>query len=220
MKRQFRWLALLALMISGGSRATILMPNDDCSSALQPTFLEFKFTGTYYVKDKERSLDLALINKKLRARNLKELPEKVTIGFTSGKLWDDLMARIEAAQELWPQELHMLIDRAYLYEMPEICYHGSPARVMRLIEKMSGKFFHGDQGYFAIRYGHTKTILDPENFAEDSKLNERFPDREDIVDEWLNYNPLSSDVLILSNLGPQGDGTEVYSTRIRRCPSI
>ncbi len=211
-------IAIACLPIRGD--ASILLPPGSCENALAGIWLEYPLKATYYVKDKERSLDLAKMNTKLKAAGEKPLPEKITVGLDSAKFFEDLSKRIEAAQELWPQELTFNVDRAYLNDLTDICYHGNPLAVMKLLDKMSGKFFHDEQGHYAYRVGKIKKVLDDDNFGPDSELHERFPDHPETVDDWLNYDKKSSVILVISNWGPQGDGTELLPTWIPRCPSI
>ena len=115
--------------------------------------------------------------------------------------------------------------QTYLYEFPTMCYRGQAKDVPALIDEMMSSDespLHRDQGIQAIRFEDTMLIFtagqfyattQEEDIADDYRVNQ-----EEEIKEWESYDTYrNKDVLILSDLGPQGDGTELYLTVIKPC---
>lgn len=214
------FLLAFGLAISVSSWATRAAKSTGCE---RKTYIEFPVRGYYWFKDegdewaKEKYVDLSDVNAKLKAAGLEEIPATLSLGLDSAPLHDELLKRAEAAAKLLGvDELHMNFDRTYLYEAPTMTYRGRAAGVMRVINALRGTFFHGDQGIYAYRHGVTVRIIDPQNFGgrEESEIREAREENGGELDEWFAYDPKSG-VMILSNLGPQGDGLEMYVTVIQ-----
>jgi len=112
----------------------------------------------------------------------------------------------------------MVIDHGHLYDFPAICYRGNPVRVMEVIAGLLGAVFQEDQGIQASRYGKTKLIsIDKDQFFETNAevRAEHMINNPKEVALWEEYDTKSDTVLVLSDLGPQGDGTELYATEIK-----
>ncbi len=116
--------------------------------------------------------------------------------------------------------------QAYLYEMPKMCYRGVAKDVPSLIEDMMSSdesILHRDQGIQAIRFQHSLFIYNAAYFylttKEEEVAYEIRTNHSDLIEEWEAYeaSQKSKDVLILSDLGPQGDGTELYLTVVKPC---
>jgi len=223
LKRAILSMLTMAVFFAVNAQASLLLPDHGrgCENPLLRTFLKYQVSATYYKKNVELPLPISEINRKLAEAGLDTLPLEVTLGVKSAKDWKKWSALIEKAKVLTDKEFEINIDRKYLHELPVMCYSGSPAAVMELIEKLGGTFFHEDQGYYATRWGREVDNKDPDNFGStEAETRERFGEHEDVLEEWFNYNKSSRDVLILSNFGPQGDGTELKLTRIRPCANI
>jgi hypothetical protein len=112
--------------------------------------------------------------------------------------------------------------QTYLYEMPEMCYRGHMSTVPELLRdlmKDGQSILHRDQGIPGIRFGHSKLITFEEQFFETSEEFREIYESESpkAVKAWDSYDVTSKTVLVLSDLGPQGDGTELYITEIKPC---
>jgi hypothetical protein len=225
---EIRFLVLVALGIMNShlAQASIMMP-DNCENPLARTFLKYEVGGHYFnKKDKKIPINLVDVNRKLKQLGLTEFPKEVTLGLKSAGEWKTRYAKsIEALRDILGATPHLNIDGLYLYEAPEICYHGSATAVPELIVKLGHTFFHGGQGILAYRVGNVRKALseDEYGFSSDyarTRKNYEENGYEGLVDEFMQNEPGSRDVLVYSNIGAQGDGTELYSTRIKPCASF
>ncbi len=108
----------------------------------------------------------------------------------------------------------------YLYQLESICYIGEmgevPYSLRALLEEEK---LERDQGIVAIRYGQSKVISFEDEFFETSEEWMEFQMEENpkVVEAWKSYDTSSKEVLVISNLGPEGDGTELYLTIMPPC---
>lgn len=114
--------------------------------------------------------------------------------------------------------------QTYLHEMPKICYRGKAKDVPGLIEEMmkdEESVLNQDQTVLAIRFGQVQIIYWTEDFfattSNDETKKFHLEENKETTQLWEKYSLESKNVLILSNLGPQGDGTELYATVIAPC---
>ena len=130
-----------------------------------------------------------------------------------------LRENLENAKAIIPQEIFSPILSGYYYEYPEMCYRGQPNEATRILQSMLGNFLTPEQGMIAIRYGKTIKIL-WNDFESDPEVRQNYIENgnEDLLQAWDDYDKNSDDIVVLSDLGPQGDGTELYRTEIKRCP--
>ncbi len=198
----------------------------------QETKLEFKLKGTYYVKrlEKFKKVNLKALNKKLISLHPAELPEnvelpeKIQVGKNAKLYWDILVKRIEAANQVVSDKMWFNItDDRDLREYSPICYRGKSSDVPAILKSFqngsNGNFMRGDAGLLAIRYGETIEIYhNDEVFNSEEKLKELYAaDNADEVNDWLRYDKSSDVVLVMTDFGGQGDGTELISTFIEKC---
>ncbi len=181
------------------------------------TTLEFDVTGVYYIKNRQHKIDVEKFNASLKKLNLDGIPQRAVVNERAGPFGKLLINRIEAAEKALGQEYHFVIEYGYFYEFPTICYRGQNSDVPAILEAMTGTFLSDEQGILAIRY-KDKTLITDDNFSSAAKLNEAYEGGNDETEIWLNYDKRKDDVLVMSNLGPQGDGTELYATFIKACP--
>jgi len=201
------------------------------SSAFAATTIEFPLTGVTYKHFKtkkpasvEVNIDVPKLNKILKKNGLDGLPTKIVITANSKPYWKVLTKRIDAATELMKKlekddrkELLFTINSGYLYEFPAMCYRGDTKEAVAVFDGMLGGFLTDEQGIQAIRYGKKKDIRS-DFFKSDKALDEAYGEMDpEGVAAWKDYDDSSDSILIMSDLGAQGDGTELYSTYIEKC---
>lgn len=183
------------------------------------TTIEFPLTGEIYKGSGSVELEVKGINTELRAKKLRPLPELVVWGKSNQRQWKSLIAHVELAKKTLNKDIDVVLDRGYFYEFPAICYRGATSEVPEVIESLMGTVLHPDQGIQALKYGKVKVVHYGSEFFENNKerMQEMLEYNPGEVKLWLNYNKTSDTVLILSDYGPQGDGTELTATEIKRC---
>lgn len=193
--------------------------------------IEFPLTGEtykFYKRKKPSTISVPInvpaLNRKLKKHGLDGLPTKIVVSEKSKPYWEVLNKRITAATELVRklekndrQELLFTIDHGYLHDFPAMCYRGETRDAVAVFQGMLGGFLTDEQGVEAIRWGKDQ-VVETEFFHDDKALKEAYEDNNpDEVAEWINYDMKSDAILVMSNLGAQGDGTELYATYIERC---
>lgn len=181
------------------------------------TTLRFDNVGVYYQNNKEYKIDIQALNKSLKKAGLAGLPERIVVSPNAAPYGHLLLKRIEAAEKAMNEDYHFVIENGYLYEYPSICYRGDVADVPKIIDSMTGTFLSDEQGILAMRY-QEKTIIRDDRFKSESDLKEAFDGGNHETETWLNYDIDSKDLLLMSDLGAQGDTTELYARVIRPCP--
>jgi hypothetical protein len=187
------------------------------------TTIEFKLTGNEYVKvkgkGKFKTVYLYKLNKVLRTNNLPTFKMKVVFDKGGKVKWQEIMDQLEKTNKVLKREIQLVMDNGYIYEFPAICYRGKTEDVPEIITSLMGSVFQDEQGIQAIRHGEKKIIY-WDGFFETATAEAREEytvNNPDDVAQWNNYDKKSDTVLVMSDLGPQGDGTELYSTEIKRC---
>ena len=191
------------------------------SAALAATVkssIEFNMTAEYYLNNELKKIDIPALNTSLKEKGLEELPEKVIVSADPASYQKVLSDRLENAKAIIPQEIYSPILSGYYNEYPEICYRGKAKKASKILSSMLGNFLNGDQGVIAVRYGKTVEVLWHE-FKDDPEIRQNYSDNgyDDLLNDWDNYDKNSDTIVVLSDLGPQGDGTELYSTEVKRC---
>lgn len=185
--------------------------------AVEKTTVEFALTGVTYVNNKEVKLDIAKLNKTLAKQGLEGLPEIIVVSQNAKAYWRVLMKRIEAANKVAATEMTFPINSGYYYEFPELCYRGKTEEVVGVLDGMLGSFLNDGQGVMAYRHGETQVVR-VDDFKSEKALKDRYGDEnENEVKAWLKYKKTSKSVLVMSDLGAQGDGTELYATSVKPC---
>jgi len=135
-----------------------------------------------------------------------------------------LEKRVDAANEKLGREMHFNFynqgsGETYIFKMT-LCYRGDISGIPGLIEKLRGNFLHPEEGILAIGAGQKKAVYD-KAFKSRNGLKERFGDEYETnitnINKWLNYSSGSKTALVVSDYGPQGDGTELEVTEIPSC---
>jgi hypothetical protein len=219
---KFNKIAILALFAGMAIPAFAAREEEPKSELVFPLVLTY-----WHTPNEEKAIKVASLNRKLNAAGLDGLPETIEIGKTPARYWNVIMKRIEKADEQKffgldvrgdVKEIQTVMRGGYLFEYPEICYRGKTADVPTIIKAMNDNFLHTDQGVLGFRYG-SKKIVDDDRLASKEAQEEAWGEENEFErGEWNDYDTSSDTVLVLTDLGPQGDGLELYSTKIARCP--
>ncbi|MBY0472584.1 hypothetical protein K2X30_15575 [bacterium] len=180
------------------------------------TTVEFPLTGHYYKKNREFRIDVPKLNRTLNKQNLDGLPELVVVSESAAPYGKLLLKRIAEANKVLPEKQLFVIDQGYLHEYPKMCYRGEISNVPTIIQAMLGTFLTDEQNILAMRW-KKKTLIHSDVFKSPTQLKDTYGDESDEVRAWLDFDSDSDTVLIMSDLGPQGDGTELYETAIQPC---
>lgn len=188
------------------------------TAASAVTTLEFHLTGEIYKGMDVEEMNLNLINEELKVKKARPLPDTVVCGKDHIKSWKKLMTQVKLARKILKKEIHVVPDHGYLYQFPTICYRGLSSEVPEVVESLMGTILHSDQGIQGLKYGPVKVVHES-NFFENSKerLKGMLKHNPHEVKMWLNYKKSSDSVLLLSDYGAHGDGTELIATEIKRC---
>lgn len=119
--------------------------------------------------------------------------------------------------------------RDELSDLEDLTYEGDPSLVGQAIDQLIAEERMSDwSNVLAIRYPGGTELRDKDRLAVDAqgKLSEIILDEEnddlyhqDMVDLWNGFDTSNGDILVLSDLSYQGDGTEMYATVISRKPT-
>lgn len=165
-----------------------------------------------------KTIKLTSLNAKLKKAGLPLFPEKVTLTKNDGKVWMKYVEMVETVNKKFNTDLEILPDDNLIREST-MCYLGTSAGVIKTLAGLTGTMIDEDMGIYGYRIGKKVEITYPDNDFLD------VPDRrEDLTAEnprevkmWDNYNTKSSNVLLATNYGPQGDGTEMNITLVKPC---
>ncbi len=200
-------------------------PTDSAISAGSAT-IDLPVTGYYYENNREVPIDIPKLNKELNKLGLDGIPEVVTMGKNPGAFHAVIMKRVKAANEKLNREMVFNVadehySQGHVRQWEHACYKGTITGLVGLIESLRGNFLYQDESILGIRAGAGEKIFDPA-FKSKAGIKKRFGDEyepnETAIDAWLTYKKTSKTALVLSDLGEQGDGTELYATEIPPCP--
>ncbi|MBI3535002.1 MAG: hypothetical protein HY072_05905 [Deltaproteobacteria bacterium] len=188
------------------------------------TKLEISVEGYYFDDNKEFVVDIQKLNIELNHKGLDGLPETAVVGENPKAYWNVLTKRVEAANKALNCEMHFNIyDDGYgegeIYKLT-MCYRGAMSGVTKLIKTMYGNFLNPNQSVLAIACGNKKSISD-KAFKSREGLKKRFGVNYKAnltnINKWLKYNKNDNTVLIMSDYGSDGDGSELEATYIPPC---
>lgn len=190
------------------------------SLGLSATKIEIPLEGHYYVNHREVKVNIKKLNKELSRLGLDGLPEVLVIGSNPKAFHKIIEKRVEAANEALNRDMNFnVVHDGYIFRM-QLCYRGNITDVPDLIAAMRGNFLHPDQGILAIGAGQRKVVND-EAFHSREGLKVRFDSEYEpnlpTINQWLGYKATSKKALVMSDYGPQGDGTELEATEIPPC---
>jgi len=181
--------------------------------------------GYYFENNKEVVINIPKLNKELQKLGLAGIPEVVTLGKNPAAFYKVIEKRVIAANEALNREMIFNVaDNGYseghLYQWENACYIGDITAIPALIESLLGNFVYEDDGILAIGAGSTKVIKD-EAFKSRDGLKERFQGEYETnlkeINAWLGYKKTDKTAIVMSDLGQNGDGTELYLTKIPAC---
>lgn len=164
-----------------------------------------------------RVIKLTSINSKLKKAGLEQFPATVTLTKNDGKIWMKYVDLVEKANKKLKTELEILPDDNLTWGST-MCYLGSPQGVLKTLEGLTGTMIDEDMGIWGYRIGKKVSFTYPGEFIDNPEYREElmnYNPRE--IKEWDNYNTKSDAVLLSTNYGPSGDGTEMNNTLIKRC---
>jgi hypothetical protein len=187
--------------------------------------IKMPVTGYYYKNNKEVKIDIPKLNKELNKLGLAGIPEVVTIGKNPAAFYKVIEKRAIAANEALGREMIFNVaDNGYseghIHQWENVCYIGDITAMPELVNSLRGNFVYEDDGILAVGAGSRKEIYD-ESFKSRDGLKERFQGEYETnlkeINAWLGYKKTSKIALIMSDYGPQGDGTELIATEIPAC---
>ncbi len=217
----FASVCLLALGTSGCAANEEPSVDGEDSEMTRKTTLTFFLVGQEYDEKAEdhKQVWLDSLNPQLEAAGMKGFPKAITIGAGDGAKFEEILTRLEAANEKLKRE----IDFDFTWDPSEyqgLCYNGTAAGVMKTVDGLRGSAFAEDMGVQAYRYGTQKKVF---SFLEDPSEKEwlRYQrednDHGDTIKAWENFDTRSDAFLMMTDGGPQGDSTELFAVKIPRC---
>jgi len=185
------------------------------------TTLEFPITGDVYNSTRNRfeKVNIRALNAQLKKLGLEGLPELVIVGINAQAYGQLLQRRIAAIQQTTESKDAYIfnVDTGHLHDYPAtICYRGFANDVPVILKSMIGTFLGNIQEILAIRY-RSEMITYDRKFRSEAALLEAYDGGNVGTANWITYNKRSGTVLVMSNLGQDGDGLELYSTFIKAC---
>jgi hypothetical protein len=182
------------------------------------TTLEFAAKASFGATD----ISITKLNKKLAAKGLEGLPEKIVVSKTDVPYMKLIEKRVDAVNEAFKDTyLYFNGTNSYMHDMEDMCYRGKPSEVKAIITALRGTLFQEDQGLYAVRYLDKKSIFAGMSkifFENNAEMRQGYEENGNTaITEWDNFDTSSDTVAVISDLGPEGDGTELYLTEIKRC---
>ncbi len=197
------------------------------AEAAPQTTLEFPLI----VVDEYSDFNLKSLNKELKEKGLSGLPEIIKLTQKGQRAYFRvLMKRIAAAREagILSEDDQFVIESGYLYEYPQICFRGDIDDVAGIIDAMHTvpedesyrAFIEPDSGILGVSWGAKRALfsdyLKNEDAVKDYYGVEDGGEIPEVVLELLEWFK-KDQVFVVTDLGPQGDGTEAYDTVIKAC---
>ncbi|MDH4466471.1 MAG: hypothetical protein QE271_00315 [Bacteriovoracaceae bacterium] len=187
--------------------------------------IEFTLTGREVINHAYQEIKMASLNPELKKKNLPPFDKKLVFKKDESKKVvqakiETIVKNLENFNQAFGRKTELYVWNAYFYELPKLCYRGKIEDVKTITEQLMGTLLHPDQGIQGIKYLDKKFITYPEEFFEnniDSRANYIDNGYRRAIGAWENFDSKSEKVLILSDYGPQGDGTELTATQISRC---
>jgi hypothetical protein len=202
-------------------------PNADIESEeseiARRTTLTFFLVGQEWDESAEewKKVPLDSLNAELERAGLKTFNKAITIGAQEGAKFQEILTRIEEAN----QKLNRKIEFDHTWDPSEyegLCYNGTAAGVSKVVDGLRGSAFSEYMGVQAERWGSRKKIHyvpDGSTEAESGwlKYQRDENDHGDTVKAWESFDTRSTAYLMFTDGGQQGDGTELFATKIDRC---
>ncbi len=207
---KLKLMALTALLSSGIAQAKP-----------EKTSVEFDVTAEIVVNGDFKAISIEAVNEKLKVNGIPALPTRVSLNLYSKESFAAVQKVLEAARKLYNDDLWVSIDNErtsnYIQDAKNICYRGNPKFVYDVIEKAMGNYITDSQGLLAYRVGKVKKPFMDE-FKTAKALRELHgEDNPEEVDAWNNYDKSSNTFLLMADIGPQGNGTQLSAVYIPVC---
>lgn len=173
--------------------------------------LTVSLVGTEYneATDAHRKVSLDTLNAQFDGP---DFPKKMTLGGNDGDKFNAMLAQLAVANE----KLNRDVEMDYTWDPSDytgLCYTGKAKDIQKTVDALRESMFSIYMGVQAERYGTTKKV-----FSSSDWLDLQREENPQTVAVWENYNTSSSDYLMMTDGGQQGDGTEFFAVRIKRCP--
>jgi hypothetical protein len=164
-------------------------------------------------------VDVAAINVALANEGLPPLPATLTLGARD----DRAFMALEATLAELNARAERAIEIAQHWDPSEyrgLCYQGPIDEVERVIEGLYGSLFSNHMGIQGVRHGATKRlyVMDHWDLSEAEWMEMmRDAGNDADIDDWHDFDTASDDFLIMTDGGPDGDGTELFAVTIPPC---
>jgi hypothetical protein len=162
------------------------------------------------------ALRLDTLNTQLTAAGLPPFPKQLTLGMRDGRKFTKVLADIEAAKTKLGRDIEM----DYTWDPSDytnLCYSGDVKQVTDTVEGLRYSLFSIYMGVQAERWGTKKLVHIEDNEAAWIAMQLEQGNTTEI-NVWKNFVTTSTDYLMMTDGGQQGDGTEFFAVRIKRCP--
>jgi hypothetical protein len=193
------------------------------TGALAKTTIEFPLKGDVKINGKfNNNILLSSLNKKLSKAGLPGFPDVAVFGKNDVPYAKKLRKMTDNAEKALGVEFNNVSPIGYSYfHNVEMCYRGDINEVKQVIDALYGPVFLEDQGLQAIRYGSKKYVYEmyKDDFFENNAevLESDLENNPAEVKAWKAHKSTSKNVLLLTDLGPQGDGVELNLSVIKPC---
>lgn len=194
--------------------------------AAEKSTIEFKLMAEEYRNNKHLTFPFSDLNKDLKKLNLPGFPEVGVFGKNDAPYVKLLKKRVEISKAALKRDFDWLDDGGggmYYHNLPTICYRGKATDVPAILTALEKAGLFAEYQQVAYKIGKKKFVNYPEEWIDGNSERQR-EYREELTDMnpdevkmWDKYKTTSETVLWMTNLGPQGDGLELYATEIKRC---
>lgn len=164
----------------------------------------------------ETLVPLDSLNAALAAKGVEGFKDKaLTFGRDGGAKFKALLAKVDAANKALKREIE-LEARWDPSDYKGLCYNGSVRSVMKTVDALRGSAFDTDMGVQASRYGDQKKVYNQTEAAWLKEQHEELGNDAQIT-AWKKFDQASDSFLMMTDGGPQGDGSELFVVLIPKC---
>lgn len=168
-------------------------------------------------KDGWKVIKLSSLNPQLKKLNLPPFAEKVTLTAKDGKVWEKLKLQVETASKVLKKELEILPDGNFVWGAT-MCYSGPVLDVFKTFKGLTGTMIDSDMGIYGYRIGMKTVFTFEDEFLDNEDRRAEFAENSPTeVKAWDKYNTKSETLLLATNYGPEGDGTELNLMYVTKC---
>jgi len=157
---------------------------------------------------------LESLNEELASEGIK-FDAQLTLGARDGIKFLRVLKDLEKANEKLGREL----DFDFTWDPSQytgLCYEGEVSQIPAAVDGLSYSLFSIYMGIQAERWGTHKEVFVGD---EEEWIRSQRDDNEqgDVIAVWEAFDTASSDFLMMTDGGQQGDGTEFFAVTIKRC---